>query len=1009
MANTLQRSWLLAATLVVLLGVDCIQGGPMSSKNKNVRKRQIDGGFLGTSVLPNGGEEPSSAPTTIGTSTEPPSSPPTSTALPETSTETPRPAETSERTSTAGKETSTPTSPPTTTAAPQELSSTSPSGTTEGTSTVRTTIGGEVTSVRPIVINTAPNPVNLVDKSVFACGPEHDPLKNYPSQKDPCNHHFYSCSGPDNQAWEFTCPENLYFDKDLGENGECHAYLDVPACSGSPRPVKPTPEATKAPRPTVAPAYDCRSKKDGLYADPSSKPRPMCSRRFFECVGNVAYEYLCDSNLIFNPRLANGGGCDYRNHVFECTGREWTEPITSKLPPLPTWAPVKFDCKGHADGEYPDKCANHYFSCSNGQARLMQCPAPNLAFDPDTKQCLLRSDIVICGGSKKTTSPLPSTATIITLSTEKPALDCTGRPDGDYRDPINKCSHVFYKCSNNRTTIQPCTGNLFFNPVTMRCDNWIAIYDCSGYTPTPVVPSSPPTPRPTFPTVDFDCSRRYDGDYANPSDPCSTFFYKCSNSQAFKTECSDGLYYNPLANPPQCDSWIHVYGCSNMTMPPTTPSTSTLPPTTRIPLYDCTNKDDGYYVDPLNKCSSVYYYCNDGRDDRLECPLSGTGLNERLVWDDYYKQCNWRTETYACTGITPTQPPPSTSSTPVPTFPPVDFDCLDKDDGNYPVRDNNCSSYYISCTNGIALQRPCPSNQFFDPDTRQCNHRYYIVACGGRPQPTEASSLTTKPPRPAYPFDCTKRWDGYYASGDCESIYWSCIGGTTEKLDCRTPQSPELVYDPEINACAFRSDVPKCGGVRPTPAPSTTRGPTTPAIFDCSRKFDGDYEDPVDKCSQRYITCSNGFTYVRPCGAPGLYFDIVSDKCLRRDMVASCTGQTEAPLVGTTPGSNGNLTAAPTMPIEASSSTTAAPLPESSSTIVASSAPESSAGTSIGTSEAPGPQSSIGTSLAPGSEASSTLEPSASPVTDSSTLGSQPPTSIGTSEISPPAPTEPSQ
>lgn len=70
--------------------------------------------------------------------------------------------------------------------------------------------------------------------------------------------------------------------------------------------------------------------------------------------------------------------------------------------------------------------------------------------------------------------------------------------------------------------------------------------------------------------VDFDCTHLEDGNYANPKNKCSKFYYVCANMEAFQQDCPSDLHYDPDRN--LCDSWMNVFVCSGKTARPSTPA-----------------------------------------------------------------------------------------------------------------------------------------------------------------------------------------------------------------------------------------------------------------------------------------------------------------------------------------------------------------------------------------------------------------------------------------------------
>lgn len=76
------------------------------------------------------------------------------------------------------------------------------------------------------------------------------------------------------------------------------------------------------------------------------------------------------------------------------------------------------------------------------------------------------------------------------------------------------------------------------------------------------------------PLAPFSCDGKPDGNYPDPSNPCSNTFYTCSNGIAYQRNCYPGLVYDLASD--QCVYSYQLPSCG------ATPSTRP-PPTTVIP------------------------------------------------------------------------------------------------------------------------------------------------------------------------------------------------------------------------------------------------------------------------------------------------------------------------------------------------------------------------------------------------------------------------------------------
>jgi len=50
------------------------------------------------------------------------------------------------------------------------------------------------------------------------------------------------------------------------------------------------------------------------------------------------------------------------------------------------------------------------------------------------------------------------------------------------------------------------------------------------------------------------------------------------------------------------------------------------------------------------------------------------------------------------------------------------FQCAGAIDGLYPVREGECSAFYISCQNGVRRDMPCPQGLVYNAKEKGCDH-----------------------------------------------------------------------------------------------------------------------------------------------------------------------------------------------------------------------------------------------------------------------------------------------
>jgi len=119
------------------------------------------------------------------------------------------------------------------------------------------------------------------------------------------------------------------------------------------------------------------------------------------------------------------------------------------------------------------------------------------------------------------------------------------------------------------------------------------------------------------------------------------------------------------------------------------------------------------------------------------------------------------------------------------------FDCVEN--GDYQHVAGECSSAFVSCSNGNAYARECPGGLVFDPDTRFCDRRNQVAVCGGGSN--DVVVAPTSPPTN----ECTGRAHGFKISTSaCSQSYIRCVDGRPTTVFCPDGQvySDELGCDP---------------------------------------------------------------------------------------------------------------------------------------------------------------------------------------------------------------------
>jgi hypothetical protein len=308
----------------------------------------------------------------------------------------------------------------------------------------------------------------------------------------------------------------------------------------------------------------------------------------------------------------------------------------------------------------------------------------------------------------------------------------------------------------------------------------------------------------------------------------------------------------------------------------------TLPPID----FDCRRKDDGYYANPKDKCSSFYYACVGGLGRKLDCGSSD------LVWEPDTSICERRQDSFRCTGTrkttvptTPRRPPPPPVKLPI--------DCSKLDDGWYPDPQKKCSHTFYSCSNRLGSKFECPGHMYFDVDSKGCEAFQDVVACAGKKPPT-----TKKPSTPAgttvkIPVNCLDKPSGQYPDPEkkCSQIYYVCSNGDGLKRSC----PGGLYYHPKKGFCDYFDEIFACTGrtkpaTKPTAAPIPSQASLPSNEFNCTGKKDGTFTPENKKCSQHYFRCVAHVAYKLNC-PQDLYYDVDNDLCDHWLNLFVCSGK----------------------------------------------------------------------------------------------------------------------
>ena len=143
----------------------------------------------------------------------------------------------------------------------------------------------------------------------------------------------------------------------------------------------------------------------------------------------------------------------------------------------------------------------------------------------------------------------------------------------------------------------------------------------------------------------------------------------------------------------------------------------------------------------------------------------------------------------------------------------------------------------------------------FDPDLDQCRSCLLVKPCNDDPNNIRCPQCP--PPDPGYTCTC---------SGNGCIVQPVTTTTTTTTTTVRpTPTCPP--YNPSENncncvpdACTLTPIVTRPAGGAPCPG-RTVATPPANYVYNCTKKPNGDYEDPIDVCSGFFYACSNNIPY----------------------------------------------------------------------------------------------------------------------------------------------------
>ncbi|CAJ0955353.1 unnamed protein product, partial [Mesorhabditis belari] len=737
-------------------------------------------------------------------------------------------------------------------------------------------------------------------KSEFDCTQKQDGIY-LPDQKA-CVNTFYKCSNF--RTFKYTCPTNLWYDY---EENMCNYKEFVPTCGG----IRQPPTTPSPPRDVPKTNFDCTGKPDN-----SIHVEVECGPSWITCLGGIATIQSCTHNLVFDKRTSS---CDYLAACqkplpqpkpgmdFAHGGSQPSGPYSQPAQPV---APViNFKCQGKADGFYETgKCVNQYAACNNGIATGQVCPS-NLVFDGLLKQCDFQQT---CMSPKQPQPQIPQTPAQPQAGPyQQPApLPQTPSQPQPVPQPLPQPKQYNYQQPAPQAPTQPQPQpQPLPQPRPQPQPQPQPQYQSYQYQ-TPAPPKPQPLPQlpaqptaqpygqtvqaplqqqqPQQPLSSVNCANLQNGAY--PVGKCNSNYVTCWNKAAAPNSCPNGLVFNSFNG--QCDYTINVPDCPDFQAPiQQQDQPVTVPPTPADPF--CNTRPDGSYS---NGCSNTYYVCHAAKTHKMACHVG-------LFFDVDTNTCQFKDQVALCGG-SPAQPAQQQPAgpysqpqpqQPLPQQPPVKTQTYiqpqpqpqplpqqpAQPQPQQPLPQQPQPQTYTQ-------PRPQPQPLPQQPVPLQPLPQQPL------PQPTQNGGYNQPQTLPAQDstlpagISCAGKPDGIYGLTGCTPQFYQCYRGNPKMNKCLD----SLFYNVMNGMCDFKERVPACGGLLPSPTPSTPTIAPKPAqsqpTFSCQGKQDGYYNQG---CSNWYWACVSGVAIQHQCNGMNLFFSAQTIRCDLKQWVPECGGK----------------------------------------------------------------------------------------------------------------------
>ncbi|KRX98247.1 Chondroitin proteoglycan-2 [Trichinella pseudospiralis] len=566
----------------------------------------------------------------------------------------------------------------------------------------------------------------------FDCKQQHDGL--YPDPTNPhCSSTFYICINGTTQR--SSCANNQIY---LPKLFSCQDRQEIQACTGetttttaatTTTPATTTPATTETTTTTTASplleinSFDCKSKANGLYADPHN----ACSSIYYACFNKHSFKAYCPNGLFFNVKIL---ACDKQENVQNC--------LVGKPTPQPTESTLIGDhnCAGMPNGRYPlfvDTCSPFFYVCKNGHQYIQQCTA-GLFFNSQYRRCFTRNTIPACrGGISNPFQQITEQQHITSESTT----------------PSTKPSHVTDRPTTPFTAVQkPISLPANFTEQFYKYLELQKLVTADHSYPekeSDLKAASANTPSATSVTDDYlnlkitttQHPRLETTSNANhPKQPSM-------GSNAGTSSSTSGGFQEKITQP---DKQINLVTAGQKSL--TTPSAETFnQPDKTVPV-NCANLADGFYADPTNPYGKEYYHCSNRQVYLKRCPE-----NEHFNYT--LGRCDSTVGQLGNASVI------------------LDQRCADKEDGNYPI--GLCERSFYSCSGHAISTQQCPANLFYDDEKKLCDVKANIPSCGGKRPPNYTTNI----------LQCSPDEEGKtFATAPCSSVYYICSKGVLQKDSC---------------------------------------------------------------------------------------------------------------------------------------------------------------------------------------------------------------------------------